>query len=242
MKDDAPIGPYLLALDTATAIGSVAVFAQDRLLGSQQIRRQASHARLLMPMVESLLGHLSLRPTDLTAVGVSAGPGSYTGLRVGVSTAKGLCYGLGLPLLSLSSLQGLADAQGELAQRLEARIMPLLDARRMEVYGAPFDATGQSLGEIEARVVEGPETFATHLSAGRVIFCGDGAAKCRPLLDAHPNAIMLTEQLSHAQHMGRSLWQRFQAQQFEDLTTFEPFYLKGVRATKPKDPLRRGEK
>jgi tRNA threonylcarbamoyladenosine biosynthesis protein TsaB len=238
MKDDAPLGPYLLAIDTATAIGSVAVFSQDRLQGSQQIRRQASHARLLMPMIEALLHQLDLTPGDLAAIGVSRGPGSYTGLRVGVSTAKGLCYALDRPLLSLSSLQSLAHQQRELAQRLEARIMPMIDARRMEVYCAPFDAQGQPLAEIEARIVT-EETFATWLDQGRMIFCGDGAAKCRRLLEAHPQSIVLGEALSHASYMGWGLWQCFQAQRFEDLTTFEPFYLKDFRATKPKDPLRR---
>ncbi len=237
MKDNAPTGPYLLALDTATATGSVAVFAQDRLLGSQQIRRQASHARLLMPMVEALLSHLELRPADLAAVGVSRGPGSYTGLRVGVSTAKGLCYALDRPLLSLSSLQSLADGQRELAQRLGACIIPLVDARRMEVYCAPFDAQGQPLGEIEARIVEA-SSFEEWLTRGKVIFCGDGAEKCRTWLEAHPNAIVLGQALSHASQMGKRLWLRLQAQHVEDLTTFEPFYLKDFRATKPKDPLR----
>jgi len=238
MKDDAPTGPYLLAIDTATAIGSVAVFSQDRLLGSQQIRRQASHARLLMPMIEALLGQLDLVPSNLAAIGVSRGPGSYTGLRVGVSSAKGLCYALDRPLLSLSSLQSLADQQRELAHRLAASIIPMIDARRMEVYCAPFDAQGQPLGQIEAYIVE-EDSFGQWLAQGSVIFCGDGAEKCRHLLERHPNAVVLGQSLSHAAHMGPSLWQRFQAETFEDLTTFEPFYLKDFRATKPKDPLRR---
>jgi tRNA threonylcarbamoyladenosine biosynthesis protein TsaB len=236
MKDDSPTGPYLLAIDTATAIGSVALFSQGRLLGSQDIRRQASHAKLLMPMIEGLLDHLSLQPADLAAIGVSQGPGSYTGLRVGVSTAKGLCYALRKPLLSLSSLQSLADSQRDLAQRLDARIVPMIDARRMEVYCATFDAMGQAMTAIEATVIDA-DTFAETLAHGRVIFCGDGAEKCRSFLEASPHAIVMGQHLSSASYMGAGLWQRFQANQVEDLTTFEPFYLKDFRATKAKDPL-----
>lgn len=237
MKADLPIGPYLLAIDTATAIGSVAVFSQDRLLGSMEIRRQQSHARLLMPMIDELLSTLDLDATNLAAVGVSRGPGSYTGLRVGVSTAKGLCFALQLPLLSVDGLQSLADSTQELAQELDAWIVPMLDARRMEVYCAAFDRDAQRQEDIHAQVVD-PDTFTSLLDKHRVIFCGDGAEKCRQLLASHPQAVVLGQHVSSATHMGRGLWTHYQQQRFEDLTTFEPFYLKDFRATKPKDPLR----
>lgn len=239
MKGPPTEGPYLLAIETATAYGSVALFAGDQLLAATELRRQQSHARLLMPMIEQLLDHLDLKPADLSGIGVSRGPGSYTGLRVGVSTAKGLCYALQKPLLSYSSLETLADRQAELAQRLQARIIPMLDARRMEVYCAAYDAQGKELSPIRAQVVEA-DTFRAELDPGRVIFCGDGAEKCRELLEVHPHALVLGQALPLAQDAGPRLFQRFQAEQFEDLTTFEPFYLKNFRATKPKDPLRRG--
>jgi tRNA threonylcarbamoyladenosine biosynthesis protein TsaB len=241
MKQAAPTGPYFLAIETATAYGSVAVFSQAQLLGSIETRRQQSHARLLMPMIEQLLRNLDLHGADLAGIGVSRGPGSYTGLRVGVSTAKGLCFALERPLLSHSSLDSLAWGQRELAQRMQATIIPMVDARRMEVYCAAYDAQGQRRSDIRAQVVEA-DGFAEQLDAGPVIFCGDGAEKCRSLLEAHPHAYVLGQALPSATQAGALLWQQWQAQAYEDLTTFEPFYLKDFRATQPKDPLRQVRK
>ncbi|RMG61590.1 MAG: tRNA (adenosine(37)-N6)-threonylcarbamoyltransferase complex dimerization subunit type 1 TsaB, partial [Bacteroidetes bacterium] len=134
MKTAPEASPLFLAIETATMTGSVALFEGSHLLGCIEIHQAKSHARLLTPMIQTLLADLGVRPADLTAIGVGRGPGSYTGLRVGVSTAKGLCMALDKPLLAFDSLAGLAGQVQELAERLPARIIPLIDARRMEVY------------------------------------------------------------------------------------------------------------
>jgi tRNA threonylcarbamoyladenosine biosynthesis protein TsaB len=232
----APKGPYLLALETATVIGSVAVFSGENLLGSIDIRREKSHARLLAPMIRDLLEDLQLTPAELDAVAVAKGPGSYTGLRVGVSTAKGLCMALDKPLLSMSSLEGLAWQVQELAAQLDAWICPMIDARRMEVYCEVFDNQMVSRQKVQARIIDAT-AFDTLLAERKVIFLGDGAAKCKPVLGHMPNALFLSQTLSTAASMGTGLYQRYQAGSFEDLVSFEPFYLKDFVATKPKNPL-----
>jgi len=188
-------------------------------------------------MIRTLLNDMEVEPSALSGIAVSKGPGSYTGLRVGVSTAKGLCMALDKPLLSLSSLEALAWQLQPLAQRLGAWICPMIDARRMEVYCALYDANMGLQQPIQAKIVE-TGTFKELLQSQRVIFAGDGAAKCRELLEASPQAIVLPEQLSTARSMGPAVFQAFQRGQFEDLTTFEPFYLKDFVATKPRNRLK----
>ncbi len=237
MKAALPQGPYILAIETATAQGVIALYAQHQLLGSLGIRRQQSHARLLMPMIDHLLKAWDLSVQDLGAVAVSKGPGSYTGLRVGVSTAKGLCFAMDKPLLSYDSLYALAAEQRELAQQLDAMIVPMIDARRMEVYCSTFDSELNRLGEIEAKVIE-QGSFHGLLEKKKLIFCGDGAEKCRAILSLSPQAIVLGQALASASAIGAYLWNKWQASDFEDLVSFEPFYLKQFRVTKSKDPLK----
>lgn len=223
----------ILAIETATAIGSIAVFEGEKLLAAMDMRRARSHARLLMPMIEQMLDYLEIKPAELSAIGVSKGPGSYTGLRVGVSTAKGLCMALDKPLLALGSLDTLALKAQKLASELDALICPMLDARRMEVYCEVFDSNLDSRMPIEAKIIENG-AFEEILSEHKVIFLGDGAAKCRPILSQSSNAIILDNGLSSASDMGSALYAKFQKKDFEDLGSFEPFYLKSFVATKSK--------
>lgn len=223
----------ILAIETATQIGSVAVFEGEKLLGTIDIRKGKSHARLIMPMIEQLLGNLQIPPADLSAIAVSKGPGSYTGLRVGVSTAKGLCMALDKPLLALGSLETLAAKVVGLARELDAWICPMLDARRMEVYCAVFDAQLHSQMPIQAKIME-EDAFEELLEKQKVIFVGDGVAKCRMILERNAHAILLDEALSSAGDMGKELYRLFQEEAFEDLQQFEPFYLKSFVATKSK--------
>lgn len=223
----------ILAIETATQIGSVAVFEGEKPLGSVDIRKGKSHARLIMPMIEQLLGNLEIKAAELAAIAVSKGPGSYTGLRVGVSTAKGLCMALDKPLLALGSLETLATQVQGLAKELDAWICPMLDARRMEVYCEVFDSHLHSQMPIQAKIME-EDAFEELLADKKVIFVGDGVAKCRDILAKHPTAILLDEALSSAKDMGKELYKLFQEKAFEDLYTFEPFYLKSFVATKSK--------
>ncbi|MDX2246181.1 MAG: tRNA (adenosine(37)-N6)-threonylcarbamoyltransferase complex dimerization subunit type 1 TsaB [Bacteroidia bacterium] len=228
--------PIILAIETATAIGSVAVFSGENLLGSMTILREQSHAKLLTPMIQSLLAHLEIAPSDLDAIGVAKGPGSYTGLRVGVSTAKGLCMAVDKPLLSTGSLDALAGQVTGLATQLNAWICPMIDARRMEVYCALFNSQIEMLSPVEAKIIESG-AFSDILATQKVIFVGDGADKCREILSISPNALILPDILSNATGMGKSLYRQFMEGAFEDIITFEPFYLKEFRATKPKNLL-----
>ncbi|MEM9985016.1 MAG: tRNA (adenosine(37)-N6)-threonylcarbamoyltransferase complex dimerization subunit type 1 TsaB [Bacteroidota bacterium] len=237
MKAPSPQGPYLLAIETATAQGAVALYAQHQLLGSLSIHRQQSHARLLMPMIDHLLQAWDLTAQDLDGIAVSKGPGSYTGLRVGVSTAKGLCFAIDKPLLSYDSLYALAAEQRELAQQVGALIIPMIDARRMEVYCSVFDSELNQLRAIEAQVIA-EDSFKDLLERQKIIFCGDGAEKCRAVLSHSPQAIVLGQALASASSVGDYLWKKWRASDFEDLVSFEPFYLKQFRVTKSKDPLK----
>lgn len=229
-------GPFILAMDTATPLGSVALFSEDTLLGQIEYRRAKSHARLLSSMVQQLLADMEVEMHALSAIAVADGPGSYTGLRVSTSTAKGLCMALEKPLLSLSSLEGIAWKVQDLASQLDAKIISMLDARRMEVYCQQYSSALEAETEIEAKIIEA-DAFADLLADHKVIFVGDGVAKCREILSASPNAICLPEVLSSASNMGPALWRKYQTEDFADLVGFEPFYLKPFRATKARNRL-----
>jgi len=231
-----PRGPLILALETATDVSSAAIFEGPKLLGTLDFHANKLHARLMTVLIQQLLENLQLKASDLAGVGVTQGPGSYTGLRVGTSVAKGMAMALDIPLLSVGSLDSLAASVMDIAESLNARIIPLLDARRMEVYCGVFSSQAEKLEAVQAYVLE-EQPFSHWLDQGKVIFVGDGALKSKPLLIKHPNAIVLENRLSSAANMGFQLWKLFQAEQFEDLVTFEPFYLKNFVATISKKKL-----
>lgn len=237
MKQKALDGPLLLMLESATAVGSVALYSGDQLMGHTDIHVGRTHARLLLPMAKTLLDQLQVDKKNLAAIAVSKGPGSYTGLRVGVSTAKGLCMALNKPLISLDSLEILAWQVKDLAQQLDAYICPMIDARRMEVYASAFDASLQKIREIHAHILD-ETSFQDLLAKKKVIFIGDGAAKAKGLFEGNPRAIFLPRVLSSANNVGKALLKKFEESKFEDEAAFEPFYLKDFVATKPKDKLR----
>ena len=168
-----------------------------------------------------------LRPAVVSgcdAICVSKGPGSYTGLRVGVSTAKGLAFGAKLPLIAIGTLDVLAAG----AQGFEGLIIPMIDARRMEVYTAVFSPEGKRITPVEAKVIDG-QSFAEELAAGPVLFIGDGALKCREVL-THPNA-RFREAWPEAEAMAGLAQKAWDEKRFEDLAYFEPYYLKDFVAT-----------
>ncbi|MDX1768985.1 MAG: tRNA (adenosine(37)-N6)-threonylcarbamoyltransferase complex dimerization subunit type 1 TsaB, partial [Arenibacter troitsensis] len=179
-----------------------------------------SHSEQLHIFIEEALQGASLAFKDISALAVSKGPGSYTGLRIGVSAAKGLCFSLDLPLISVSTLESLA-MQGH--ARNYDFIIPVLDARRMEVYSAIFDAQGNRLRETKAEIIN-KDSFLEYAQKGSVLLIGDGAEKCRELLD-HPNFSFLTA-LPTATEMGELSYKKFKANDFENVAYFEPYYLK----------------
>ncbi|MCI4670333.1 MAG: tRNA (adenosine(37)-N6)-threonylcarbamoyltransferase complex dimerization subunit type 1 TsaB [Bacteroidia bacterium] len=230
-------GPYILMIESATAVGSVALYNGDKLMGHTDIHVGRTHARLLLPMISTLLEQLQVDKSVIDAIAVSKGPGSYTGLRVGVSSAKGLCLALGKPLLALDSLEILARQVEVMARQLDAFICPMIDARRMEVYTASYDSGIKRMGDIHAHILE-EDSFQNLLAERKVIFVGDGASKAEPLFVGNEQAIFLPHVLSTAVNLGPTLLKKFEEGDFEDQVLFEPFYLKDFVATKPKDRLR----
>ena len=181
--------PLILCLDTATDICSVALTRAAQVIAYRENSDGNSHARTLLPFVEEVLNEAGVQPQELAAVAVSMGPGSYTGLRIGTSTAKGLCYALDIPLIAVPTLQIIAaGAAADTTTDRPAVFCPMLDARRMEVFTAQYDQNLNPMNEVEAVIVN-ENTFVELLDKNKTTFCGNGAEKCRPLYEKHPNAI-----------------------------------------------------
>ncbi len=219
---------YLLALETATKVCSVALFDNDKLLISKEQNGSYSHAENLASFVESILKEVKVDTKELSAIAVSKGPGSYTGLRIGVSFAKGLCYALNIPLISIDTLKSMAWGC-EVEE--EALICPMIDARRMEVYAAVYTANLEELKPIAADIID-ETSYADYLKGKKVYFIGDGASKCEAVL-THENAVF-KESFPSAKYMGALAFSKYSAQDFEDVAYFEPYYLKEFIAIKSK--------
>lgn len=220
----------IILIETSTALCSAALAENGRIISYKESSEPRSHASLTAPFIKEILDANGLSVKDCDAVCVSMGPGSYTGLRVGVSTAKGLCFGSGLPLLAVGTLDILAAQAADEGRLPEGckYIVPMIDARRMEVYTALYGPDGQRLSEIRPEIV-GNGSFAEQLSQGPVLFIGDGAEKCRETL-AHENAFF-AQCCPTAAAMLRPATAEYEAKRFKDIAYFEPFYLKQFIAT-----------
>lgn len=220
----------LLLIETSTSLCSVALAEDGVVTARRESVEPRAHAALTAPFVKEVLDERGLRAADLDAVCVSAGPGSYTGLRVGVSTAKGICFAAGIPLLSVSTLELLVhQARRTRVLPVGCRyVIPLLDARRMEVYTAVFTPEGERLTEVEPRVVDA-DSFRAEREAGPVLFIGDAAAKCSSVLGGRQESFVQT--CPAAASMLVPATRMFEAGEFRDVAYFEPFYLKEFVAT-----------
>lgn len=224
----------ILSIETSTNVCSVALSNEGKTLKSEVMRGVASHASNLTPMIMRVMSSASLSYSDLDAVAVSSGPGSYTGLRIGVSTAKGIAYAAGKKLISVPTLSILAHAIFE-ADPEAQMACPMLDARRMEVYTSLITRDGQIIVPTRAVVVD-ETTFGTVLAQSEVVFGGDGAAKCASVIRS-ANAKFLDGIEPLASQMGPLAYQKLQAGQTENVAYFEPFYLKDFVATVPKNKV-----
>lgn len=214
----------ILLIDTSTAVLSVGISVDGTVVEERICTEARQQASLTAPLVKEVLDAQGMGVKDCDAVCVGSGPGSYTGLRVGVSTAKGLAFGAGKPLLAVGTLDILAaGVEGEYKY-----IVPMIDARRMEVYTAVYSSAGERLTPIEAKVIDG-ESFADYLSAGPVLFVGDGALKCREVI-RHPNA-RFQDAAPLVRYMAPLAEEAYAIGRFENLAYFEPFYLKDFVAT-----------
>jgi tRNA threonylcarbamoyladenosine biosynthesis protein TsaB len=207
---------------------SVALGRDGEVIASRELNNGYTHAENLTVFIDEVMKQAGVKPAALDAVAVSKGPGSYTGLRIGVSAAKGLCYALDKPLVSISTLYAMAvsvSADPSLADRHSALFCPMLDARRMEVYCAVYDGAGQEVLPVNAVIID-ERSFSGLLSTHRMIFFGDGAAKCRGALSHHDHAFFIDHVFPSAKAMTALAEQKFREKAFEDVAYFEPFYLK----------------
>jgi tRNA threonylcarbamoyladenosine biosynthesis protein TsaB len=225
----------ILSIETATKICSVAVHEDGRLLGAQDLLVEKSHSEYLAVMIKDLLSYTGKTPEDLSAVGVSKGPGSYTGLRIGVSTAKGLCFGLNIPLISVNSLLAMAfEANTHNVHGYD--LCPMFDARRMEVYCMITNHILEVKQETQAVIIQ-DTSFQKELSHSKIIFFGNGMNKSQELLGRHKNAFFIQNLYPKAANIGILAYEKYKKKEFENTETFEPFYLKDFIATIPKKLL-----
>lgn len=225
----------ILLLETATSVCSVVLEKNGAMLAERHSDEQNAHSSKLAVFIDEIFAQTGLIPNDLDAVCVSSGPGSYTGLRIGVSTAKGLCYGLGKSLVAVPTLESIAAQYFAAHPDYNGLVCPMIDARRMECYAA-FYARGtesllQEVRSVAADIVE-EGIYDNYLDAHEVVFVGDGAEKTRSKLGMHPNARYCSDFCISAQGMIQLAEQRLQQQKTEDVAYFEPFYLKDFVAKK----------
>ena len=219
----------VLNIETATTNCSVSLSKDgETLILKEDYSAGYSHAETLHVFIDEVFKTSKLKPMDIDAVAVSKGPGSYTGLRIGVSSAKGLCYALNKPLISIDTLKSLAHQ----VKIEDGFIVPMLDARRMEVYSAIYNSKLELHREIKAEVLT-HESYDILLKANKVYFIGNGVEKTRSLIQ-HPNAIFVDGKLPSASEMAFLVEQKFKKSDTEDVAYFEPYYLKDFVALKKK--------
>ena len=218
--------PIILHIETATEICSVALSKGTELMALKEESKGFSHAEKMIPFIDQLLREAHILPSDLDAIAVSIGPGSYTGLRIGASTAKGLCYALNIPAISVSTLMSIAEGvkQDKNFNDKDFIIAPMIDARRMEVYTALYNQNQKLLNDIHAEIID-ESSFKDILELHNVVFCGNGMPKCKESLSQNKNALFSAVTLS-AQNMIYPAMEKYKNAQFEDVAYFEPFYLK----------------
>ena len=211
----------ILNIETATKNCSVSLAENGRILAIKELNNgNYSHAEVLHPFIVDVLKEANLTSNNIDAVAVSKGPGSYTGLRIGVSAAKGLCFAFDKPLISIDTLTSLSHA----ISIDIGFIVPMIDARRMEVYGAVYDENNEQVREIKAEIIE-ENSFSEYLETNKVYFLGDGAHKCKELI-THKNAVFIDDKYPSAKEMAQLSFDKYKKNDIENVAYFEPFYLK----------------
>jgi tRNA threonylcarbamoyladenosine biosynthesis protein TsaB len=225
---------YILSLETSTTVCSVAIHEAGKLLVSREILIPQSHASKLAVLVDEVRQESKLDFKQLSAVAVASGPGSYTGLRIGVSTAKALCYALNIPLVAVETLDIMAyqvQTSRDRNQNNREFYCPMIDARRMEVYCKVFDESLNVIQPVEAKIID-EHSFDDVMSESTLIFFGDGSSKCKEILTS-PNAVFMENIFPAASMLGELAYKKFVDGVVEDVVHFEPFYLKDFLIKKP---------
>ncbi|MEZ2335506.1 tRNA (adenosine(37)-N6)-threonylcarbamoyltransferase complex dimerization subunit type 1 TsaB [Mucilaginibacter sp. RCC_168] len=224
----------ILQIETATTSCSVALAIDGKVVAFKQINERNIHAEVITLFIDELVATANLTYTDLDAIAVSSGPGSYTGLRIGVSTAKGLCFALDKPLIAIETLEAMAYGViygNDFTIDPNILLCPMIDARRMEVYCSLFNAHGQKVRPTSADIID-EHSFAEELKQSKILFFGDGADKCEATLGVNPNAQFLPGFVNSATFLTQKAVEKFDKKEFEDVAYFEPYYLKDFIAGK----------
>lgn len=218
---------YILNIETSTKNCSVSVAKDGQTIALNELNDGSySHAEKLHEFIRITLEKASIDFTDLKAIAVSKGPGSYTGLRIGVSAAKGLCYALDLPLISVNTLESLAHSIS-----IDNGIkIPMLDARRMEVYSAVFNSNNEQLNDVAATIID-EQSFVEYIKNNEVYLFGDGAEKCKSILN-NDHFTFINDKFPSANEMSKLSFDKYKKNDIEDVAYFEPFYLKEFIALK----------
>lgn len=220
---------YILNIETATKNCSVSLSKDGETVASKELNNgNYSHAEVLHVFIYELFKGVGINKSNLDAVAVSKGPGSYTGLRIGVSSAKGICYAHDVPLIAINTLTSLSHA----VTIEDGFIVPMLDARRLEVYTSVFNPDHKVFRETEAVIID-ENAYQDILEKGKVYFLGDGAEKCKSLI-THSNAVFLDGYFPSSLQMAQLSFEAYKNKQFEDVAYFEPFYLKDFIAVPEK--------
>jgi tRNA threonylcarbamoyladenosine biosynthesis protein TsaB len=225
----------ILCIETATEVCSAALCDEYRVISEAEAPPGVSHSAMLTVLIQKLLKDASVSAKQLDAVAVSKGPGSYTGLRIGVSVAKGIAYGARIPLIGINTLTAMCLgylAKNPLPEDSNTLLCPMIDARRMEVYNALFTADGRMVKETTADIIT-EISYRDRLTSGKIIFFGNGADKCRSAIN-DVNAIFATGFSLSASYLHLPSVKALKEKQFEDVAYFEPYYLKEFIATIPK--------
>ena len=211
----------ILNIETSTKNCSVSIADSGKMIAFKELNNgNYSHAEVLHPFIENILKEGNISKSEINAIAVSKGPGSYTGLRIGVSAAKGLSFALNIPLISIDTLTSLSFA----VSINRGVIVPMLDARRMEVYAAIFDKQHKKIREIKAEIID-QTSFSDELQKGEVYFLGDGAHKCKETIN-HKNAIFIDDKFPSSREMATLSYDKYKKGDIENVAYFEPFYLK----------------
>jgi len=230
----------ILCLETATDLCSVALCNSAGVVSLRESNELKSHASMLTVFIEELLKESGVHPRELEAVAVSKGPGSYTGLRIGVSVAKGMAYAASIPLLAVDTTFAMFyGLSGEISKEswsdMNTLFCPMLDARRMEVYYSIYDFAGRNIKDISAEIID-ESSFNDIPASQKMIFFGNGALKCKEVINRQ-NAIFADDFRMSASYLRLPAYNAFENRRFEDVAYFEPFYLKDFITTKPRKNL-----
>ena len=215
----------ILSIETSTTVCSAALHKKGEMLAYEELLTPQSAASQLVVQIDKLFSKTGISKQKLDAVAVAKGPGSYTGLRIGVATAKGICFGLRIPIIGIDSLWVVAAGVASHSSEL---LCPMIDARRMEVYCTVLNRNFEVVEKTQAKVID-EQSFADHLAKHSILFFGNGAGKCQEVI-THPHAHFLDHVISSARHMGKLAYDSYSQHRFDDVIGIEPNYLKEFKA------------